>query len=169
MKKTLKMGIFCIVVVVLLTSLVFVAGATEAEFVDESRISLEQRIIGTWRWENQHSWIVVFREDGTMLDGAPLWRSFYNWSVIDDRLIVDGVDWNIRIDGDAITVDRYGSSFFTYTYVWYGDSTEGEASFLIFYIIAAIIIFIIAASIVVGIILLVYFGRKNRNKNEYLN
>ena len=126
----------------------------------DSQPPLEQRLIGTWRWENQHSWIVVFREDGTLLDGPPGFRTVYNWQVVDERLFVNGVDWNIRLTDSTITVTRYGRS--TYTYIWYSDSTEGETSL---WLPILVVMFII---IVIGVIVLIIVlsRRKKRQKTS---
>jgi len=164
MKKALKtIMFFKLIVLILLANFAIVASATET--VDNSQIPLEQRLIGTWRSELQHSWIVVFREDGTVLDGPPGFRTIYNWQVINDRLIIDGVDWNIRITDNTITVDRYGSR--TFTYIWYSGSTEGETSLMLFGVIGIIIIaWIVIVAVIVIIVLII--AHKNRRKQQQI-
>ena len=151
MKKTFKPALlFNLIVLILLSNLVISASAADTAY--NVQIPLEQRLIGTWRWESPNSsWIIVFREDGTMLDGPSFHRTIYNWQVIDDRLIVNGIDWNIRVTDNTITLDRRGRSHRTYTYVRYSDSTEGETSARIFYIIAAVIVFVIVTVSLIAI------------------
>jgi len=162
MKKTLKaITLSSIIALIMLANFAIIASA--AVPIDNSQIPLEQRLIGTWRWTNQHSWIIVFREDGTMLDGGPGLRTIYNWMVVNDRLFVNGVDWNIRITDSTITVERYGRSTNTNTYVWYSDSTDGETS-MWFMAIILIVILAAIAGIVVGIVLLC--TRKSRRANR---
>ena len=155
MKKILKTIIISnIIAIILLANLAIVSNATST--IDCTQSSLEQHLIGTWRWEYQHSWIIVFREDGTMLDGTPLLRTNHNWEIVNDRLFVDGDDWNIRTTANTITVDRLGS---TYTYIWYSDSTEGGTSHLIVFII-------IGTIAVIGIIVFTFVRRSRRKRQE---
>ena len=159
MKKTMKTILLSsLIVLLLLTSVPAVA--TAAETAGQTEQPLEERLIGTWRWEGQHSWIMVFREDGTLLDGPPGMRTTYNWQVRGDRLFVNGEDWNIRINRDRITVDRLGS---TYSYVWYSDSTEGETSWWCF-IVGGLIFLAVIALIIILIVRSVSRRRKRREQ-----
>jgi len=157
MKKTLGIIFLSGVIILLLfANLSVVAGADQP--IDNSQILLEQRLIGTWRWESQHSWIVVFREDGTMLDGPPGLRLIYDWRIVDGRLFIDGEDRNLRITDNAITFDR---SHGTYTYVWYSDSIEGATSFWLPVIIGIAILAVIT-------IVIVLLARRSRRKNQQM-
>ena len=150
MKKILQTIMLSgLIVFILLGSPALAASTAQAD--TNSQMPLEWRLIGTWRWEGQHSWIMVFREDGTMLDGPPGLRSTYNWEVVGNSLIVDGADWNIQITGNTITVDRYGRSRSRYTYVWYSDSTEGATSSW-FLVIIGILILSIAGAVVLSVV-----------------
>jgi len=161
MKKTLKTIIlFSLIALMLLANLAIVASATAA--ANDSQIPLEQRLVGTWRWESQHSWIVVFRADGTMLDGPRGLRANYNWMVVNDRLFVDGEDWNVRFIDDNMILDRLGR---TYIYFWYSDSTEGETSFMLIWIIAIVILAVIGLIVFLIVFLIV---RKNRRKDQQM-
>ena len=142
--------------IIVLTNLIPIASATNV--AAESQISLKQHLIGTWRWEHQHSWILIFREDSTMLDGPPGFRTVYSWQIVDDRLIVDGVDWNIRLADNTITIDRYGRS--THTYVWYSDSTEGETTLWLIAFIGIII------AVGIGIFVFIFVRRSRRKKRQ---
>ena len=162
MKKTLKTIIlFSLIALMLLANLAIVASATAA--ANDSQIPLEQRLVGTWRWESQHSWIVVFRADGTMLDGPPGMRINYNWMVVNDRLFVDGEDWNVRFIDNNMILDRWGTD--TYIYFWYSDSTEGETSFMLIWIIAIVILAVIGLIVFLIVFLIV---RKNRRKDQQM-
>ena len=154
MKKIWRSAVLAILIAVLLSTS-FALGAS-----DNAQAPLDQRLLGTWRWEYQHSWIVVFREDGTLLDGPPILRTTYSWQVVNDRLIVDGVDWNIRFTGDTFTVDRYGRN--SYTYVWYSASTEGETSYLFFFILLGVL----GVIVFVVVLIIVLSARKRRRKRE---
>jgi len=159
MKKLFKILIISkLITLVLFSNLVIALNATD--ITEDTENSLEQRLIGTWRWEMQHSWIVIFREDGTMLDGSPGMRTPHNWMIFNGRLLIDGEDWNLRIQEDTITVDRSGA---TYTYIWYSDSTEGETSHWGFLIILGIVIIIIC-SVTITIVLI--FTRRRRRKTQ---
>ncbi|MCL2201390.1 MAG: hypothetical protein FWB75_05435 [Oscillospiraceae bacterium] len=156
MKKTLKTILITgLVALVLIANVAIVADTASAD----TDVSLEERLIGTWRWVDQHSWIVVFREDGTMLDGPPGLRTFYNWMIVNDRLFVNGVDWNLQLTDDTMSLTRSGV---TYLYVWYSDSTEGEANLLWLIIIPIVIVLII----VLVIVLLVRRSRKRRREMQ---
>lgn len=130
----------------------------------QGEVSLEEHLIGTWRWETSSSWLVIFREDGTMLDGPPGLRTIYQWQIVNGRLMVDGVDWNLRIGEDSITLDRYGRNI--YRYVWYSDATEGDTSFWLIWVILAVIVLIIVVPTV--LITRIIVRRKNRKKQEPL-
>lgn len=160
MKKTLKIIIISgLIALMLLTNWALATNTTD---VTDDAYSLEQRLIGTWRWENPlSSWIIIFREDGTMLDGPSFLRTSYNWQVVNGRLLVNGVDWNIRITDNTITVDRYGRN--THTYVWYSDSTEGETSLLLLGLIGIVMM------IVIGTIVTIVLIRRNRRKKRKCN
>ena len=88
MKKALKTILFISVITFILSAYLTVAASEDDPF----DIPLEQRLIGTWRWEDQYSYIVVFREEGTMLDGPPGLRTLHNWQIVNGRLFVDGAD-----------------------------------------------------------------------------
>ena len=130
--------------------------------VDNGQTPLEQRLIGTWRWDTGRSWIMVFREDGTMLDGFPGLRTTYNWQVVNNRLFVNGVDWNIRITDNTITLDRYGRS--TYTYVWYSSSTDGDTSLWLLAIIGIMILTAFAA--IVAVVTWLIIRRRGRQRDQ---
>jgi hypothetical protein len=154
---------------IILTSLIsflfqgtLVNAASTTNVINDSEIPLEEFLIGTWRWTTMDSWVVIFREDNTMLDGPPGLRTVYSWQIINDRLFVDGDDWNLRITNNTITVDRLSS---TYTYVWYSDSTEGETSLWLLGIVTIFIIVIIG--IIVLIIVLISRRKKRRTENVY--
>ena len=160
MRMSKKIITTCFFVMMLFVNVTFVlANAVDNE--TDSQIPLEQQLIGTWRWEVMDSWILVFREDGTMIDGVPGFRTEYSWEVVDDRLMVDGIDWNLRWDVRtewpplAIVVDRYGRD--TYTYVWHSSSTEAETSMWLFWLFI---------SFVVGLIVLVVWLIKRRKKRK---
>ena len=165
MKKILKtIVISSLVILILLGNLALAAGASNA--AANPTLPLEERLIGTWRWEGQHSWLFIFREDGTILDGPPGLRTIYNWQVVGDRLIVDGVDWNLSIEpmlvlntGDNISfsVDRFGER---YTYIWYSDSTEGETSSWLLAVFAAVFL------VVIGLMVLIVVRIVRRRKRE---
>jgi len=145
----------------------FAIAANSVEAIGNSQIPLEQRLIGTWRSELQRSWIVIFREDGTVLDDPPGLCTIYNWQVVNDRLIINGVDWNIHISDNAITVDRYGNR--TFTYIWYSYSTEGETSLMFFGIIGIIIIAWIVIIVVIVTIVLICVRRNRRKEQQILH
>jgi len=124
MKKIFKTAVLIMLITLtLLVNLTIIASATET--IDDSQMSIEERLIGTWIWERGNSWLIIFREDGTLLDGPYGMRRLHDWEIVNDRLLIDGIDWNLRINDGSITVDRLGRR--TYTYSWYSDSTEGEA------------------------------------------
>jgi len=124
MKKTFKTIIlFKLIALILLANLVVIASAVEA--IDDSQISLEERLIGTWRWERDGNWRIIFREDGTLLYGLYGLRSLYDWEIVDGRLFIGGIDWNLRMGDSTITVDQHGGR--TYIFIWVSDSTEGVA------------------------------------------
>ena len=171
MKKSFKIIMFAkLIVIMVLMNLAVAAGEpyyTDYNYTADSEISLEQQLIGTWRWEADNSFIIVFREDGTMLDGWPWLRTIYNWRAVDGRLIVNGADWNIRFYGDAMfTVARYGQSWNTHTYAWYSDSTEGEPSLMILAIFGIIILIAVGVLVLAGVIVLVVLLLVRRNKRR---
>ncbi|MCL2842964.1 MAG: hypothetical protein FWE28_05780 [Oscillospiraceae bacterium] len=165
MKKTIRTILLLkLVGIMLLANLAIVASATDS--IDPSPVSLEKHLIGTWRWEaTSSSWRIIFREDGTMLDGPSSFRTIYNWQAVNDRLIVNGIDWNIRLTDNAITVDRYGQGNNTHTYIWYSDSTEGETSFTFIWLI--LIVLLIPVGVIVLIVVLVR-KRKRKQLNRLL-
>jgi len=161
MKKTIRLiTLFVLISVLLLTTSAIAADATEIN--DSANMSPEERLIGTWRWESQHSWIVVFREDGTMLDGPPGIRTTYNWRIIGGRLYVDGVDWDLNfIDENSITMRRDGV---TYLYFWYSDSTEGETSVWIIWVILGVILLVIAGIVVIIVLVATRASRRKQQR-----
>jgi len=153
--------LFGLVILISLMSFALVAAA------DNSQAPLEERLIGTWRWEDQYSWTLIFREDGTVLDGPPGMRTPLNWQVVNDRLIVDGEDWNVRFVGDTFTADRYFG--ISYTYIWDSDSTEGEASVwgIVAIILACGAVFVVIA-VAIGAVVIVLVRRNKRKAQEQM-
>ena len=149
--------------IVLFANFAITASANEPQ--EREPLSLEERLIGTWRWTDQHNWILVFREDGTMIDGSPGLRSTHNWMVLNGRLLVDGADWNVRFTGNMITLDR---PIGTFSYVWYSSSTDAESGFWILAVIGGIILLVIAGVIVLIVVLVKKSGNKqNLNYGNY--
>ncbi|MCL2372712.1 MAG: lipocalin family protein [Defluviitaleaceae bacterium] len=164
MKKLILAGFIAII---LLASLTPAANATE--WRNDPQFSLEQHLIGTWRWVSPGNYTIVFREDGVMISGMPGLRIPGNWMVVDNRLIVDGEDLNIRIVDDSIILDRLGSTFI---YEWYSDSTEGEASlrtFMIIGIVAIVFVLAFVVGIIVLIVVLVIRRGKKREGSHFDN
>ena len=159
MKKLFKLIILSTFTISLLSANVAFA-SNAVTIANDSQSSIEEQLIGTWRWEDQHSWLLVFSEDGTVLDGPPGMRVNYNWQIVDGRLLIDGADQNMRIDGNTLTLDRLGS---TYTYNWYSASTEAEESFWALGIIA---LGCIAAIVVIVIAIIVFFVLRSRKQKE---
>ncbi|MCL2427420.1 MAG: zinc ribbon domain-containing protein [Oscillospiraceae bacterium] len=161
MKKAIRLSIlFLLISLLLLTTSAIAINTIETDDMD---ISLEEHLIGTWRWGTQHSWIVIFREDGTMLDGPPGIRTIYSWQIIDGRLYVDNVDWNLNIvNENTITMFRSGS---THTYIWYSDSTDGETSLWIIWVIIGVVLLVIAGIIVTIVLIAVRAGRRKQKKS----
>lgn len=161
MKRVLKsVLLLSLITLISIVGFALAAGAT----TDNSQAPLEERLIGTWRWEDQHSWTLIFREDGTVLDGPPGMRTPYNWSVVNDRLIVDGEDWNVRITDNTLTADRYFG--ISYTYNWYSDSTEGEASIWGIVLACGAVFVVIAA--VIGAVVFVLVRRSRRKAQQQM-
>ena len=159
MKRIFKILIISkLIALVLFSNLAIALSATDT--TEDTENSLEQRLLGTWRWETQHSWVIIFREDGTMLDGTPGMRTTHSWRIVNGRLHVDSEDWNLRINEDTITVDRLGDTF---TYIWYSDSTEGETSYWGILIILGIVIIIISG-VIITIVLVI--KRRSRRKTQ---
>jgi len=158
-KKLFKLIILSTFAISLLSANVAFA-SNAVTIANDSQSSIEEQLIGTWRWEDQHSWLLVFSEDGTVLDGPPGMRVNYNWQIVDGRLLIDGADQNMRIDGNTLTLDRLGS---TYTYNWYSASTEAEESFWALGIIA---LGCIAAIVVIVIAIIVFFVLRSRKQKE---
>ena len=164
MKKTRKAILFFgLIVLLLLLNLAVAASATDA--ADRAELPLEERLIGTWRWDSEgSSWLIIFRADGTMLDGPAIFRTSYNWQIVGGRLIVDGIDWNIHMSDNAFTVARYGQRINTHTYVWYSDSTEGETTSLPIGRIISTALIAGAVILVVAAIILIVALRMNQRK-----
>jgi len=152
MKKILKNVILLsLIAVVLFTGFGISASASEP---------LEEMLIGTWRWDTGDSYILVFRPNGTGVSGVPGIRVSFDWHVINDRLLMDGEDTNIRISGNRITLDRIGS---TYTYIRYSDATEVETGIWLLVTILIILFIVLPIGIIVLIIVLVRRSRRRRN------
>ncbi|MCL2379719.1 MAG: hypothetical protein FWC81_02890 [Coriobacteriia bacterium] len=159
MKKVFRLITLSILITFILSASVAIAANT-AIAVSNSQESIEQQLIGTWQWDYGDYWLLIFREDGTLLDGPPGLRTTYNWQVADGRLFVDGDDWNMRIDGNTLTLDRFGSD---HTYFWYSDSTEGEESLWALGVIALGCIFTIA---VIAVVIILFFVLRNRRQKQ---
>ena len=168
MKKTIKIivlsGLMAIILLANFTTVATALAVASPSTIGRANAPLEQQLIGTWRWNDSPSWIVVFREDGTMLDGTSIWRTTFNWRVVNDRLLIDGVDWNVRIVGDTMTLDRHGFNT-TYTYTWYSHSTEGETSGLI-WLILLIFFLVLIAVITIVVIIVVRTSIKNNKQRQ---
>jgi len=152
MKKILKHVVLVILIAVVLFAN-FGIGASASE-------PLEEMLIGTWRWDTNSSWIVVFRPDGTGVDGLPGFRTEFTWHVTNDRLFMDGEDTNIRISGDRMTLGRLGS---TYTYIWDSDATEAETSIWLIVTILILLFVVLPVGLIILIIVLVRRRRRRRN------
>jgi len=159
MKKIFKVIILSFLAISILAPSVAMATNTVVA-VSNSQESIEQQLIGTWRWHDGDYWILIFRADGTVLDGPPGMRTTYSWHIAGDRLIVDGEDWNMRLDGDMLTVNRFGS---THTYFWYSDSTEGEESLWGIGIILGGCFFTL---VVIAIAIILFFVLRNRKQKK---
>jgi hypothetical protein len=158
----MKIKIFVILATFLLIGAVSVS-ATESN----SQLPLEQRLIGTWQWDGPSDWVIIFREDGTLLDGTALFRNQHSWRVADERLIIDGIDWNIRFNGDTFTVNRHGFSG-EYTYFWYSDSVEGETSFLFVGVLAIIFLVIVAFAVIIIVSAIVLSKRSEQRSIQQM-
>jgi len=129
-------------------------------------IPLNQRLIGTWMWDDG-LWTIVFRDDGVMFDGVPGMQTTRAWRADGDRLFVDGIDWNIRLSGETMTVDRDGISWISYTYTRHSDATDG--GFAIAGWLFAFVAGFAALVVIGGTIAIILIVRNHRRKMENSN
>lgn len=159
MKKISKFFVLLIVLPILLSSIV--AFAIELPQEDDVSQSLEDILIGTWRWETSHSWTVVFRADGTGVDGSPGLRSEFVWHVDNDRLFFNGTDVNLRVHNDIIIFERFSGT--SYTYFRYSDNTDATASPVWPFLLLGLFILLLP---IVVIIFIVSRVRRKRRQND---
>jgi len=158
MKRILKVG----VVVCLMVAALSMAFATTAS-ANRANMPLEQMLVGTWRWDETSAWIVVFRPDGTGVDGMPGLRTEFNWHVRDGRLFWDGVDTNFRGNHNAITLDRLGS---TYTYLRYSDSYDATTSLWLIITILVIVFLVLPIGVIILIVVLIKRKKRKNTEND---
>jgi len=163
MRKTLKIGMLAsLLAVMLFAGLASSVSATSngtARQGSTAQQPLEEMLVGTWRWVNINSYILVFRPDGTGASGFPGLRIGFVWSVVDGRLFVDGVDQNIRVDGNMITLDRLND---VYTYRRYSDATDISTDFTALIVIGVIVLVLIVGTIVLVVVLVSRSARRSR-------
>ncbi|MCL2562481.1 MAG: hypothetical protein FWE08_00370 [Oscillospiraceae bacterium] len=165
MKRLLKIGI-CLYLIAVMLSASFALGASaNGSYPQENAepSALEELLVGTWRWETSDSWLIMFRPDGTGVDGPPGLRTRFVWHVENDRLFIDGTDYNIRIHGDTITLDRFFSRT-SYTYIRHSDETDLATSFWLFIVLGPVFIGLPALIIV----LVVRAVRRRKRRRESL-
>ena len=172
-KKTLKIGAIAWVIAAVAmlvaslgvnvnarTELVWTPAPVGAPAPAPAPQPLEQMLVGTWRWTGGESYILVFRPDGTGLSGIPGLRTGFAWSVRDGRLFVDGVDQNIRVEGNNITLDRIVG---THTYFFYSSDTDAATSWTVFIVIGVLILLFVVGMIVLVVVLIIKLSRRNRH------
>jgi len=163
MKKLARILLVIIIVLILAGSFTIIASTDDGDLqtilLGES---LEEFLIGTWHFTDT-DWILVFREDGTLIDGLPGMRRTSTWQVIYGRLLVDNRDWNLRVSGDKITVDRLSG---TYSYIWYSDSTEAVTEMWFFGVLIIAVLAIIACIVVLMVTLVSLRNRMRLNNNH---
>ena len=149
MKKMLKIGVWISVIFLVLFSGFTIAASADEVYpdADTEPISLEELLIGTWRWTDTNSYIIVFRPDGTGISGFPGLRFELVWHVDNGRLFIDGLDQNIRIDDDTITIDRFFSGT-TYTYFRYSYETDASTSGWLLAVIGFVLLGFLAGVVV---------------------
>jgi len=125
--------------------------------------TLEDRLIGTWDWND--SYRIIFRADGTMQTGIWPFRVNRNWTVTNNRLIVDGVDWQIQMsnDGRSFSVFRPDLNM-RYTYVRYSDDYVGTSAAWVV-ILGGFCCLIFVGAIILIIVLVV---RKKKKPNPQM-
>jgi len=138
MKKILR--IVCLTVLlssVLLSGFCIVTVQATNEY--DANIIAPESLIGTWRRTNRESRVLVFREDGTGLRGAPGIRREITWSVVDGELRTSPFFGRFSFEDNILTVRDAASpagGATTDTYVFYSEAIDlyGEESWFVFFV-----------------------------------
>jgi len=157
MRKLTKTLVTFAIVVLALSMLLGISSIAQTN--DEQQPSLENMLIGTWRWESTRSWIFVFRPDGTGVCGMPGMRTSFTWHVIGNDLFIDNANTNISISGNSITVNRFGRTT-RYTYIRYSDSYNVSASLWL------PIVLIVGIGAIITTVVVLSRKRKRRRNEE---
>lgn len=127
--------------------------------------TLEERLIGTWAWADSDTYRIIFRADGTMTTGMWPLRVNRTWTVTNNRLIVDGTDWQLQLSNDGRSFSVLRPDLGTrYTYTRFSDDYASSSAAWVF-IVGGFCCLIFVGAIILIIVLVM---RKKKKPNPQM-